>query len=235
MVQGITASAAVPRGMLIADAWAQLGDAVAPLSNPSGRPLARTVKLILDPLVLRPTLNPRFAGGIIGVEHVDELRRAVLDAGPALAATAAWFQLVKRARRRAGITEGHPQDLYFQRCYELAHGHGDPRGLPGAAGIAAETVADVHAERGEVTVDRLRRFVTDPVRAIELTGLLRIAWEDRAPEPRDGGSRGPGSPNSWTAARPSRTSACGNPWRTTASAPLRRSNSTGRGSRATSA
>jgi hypothetical protein len=169
--------------MLIADAWAQLGDAVAPLSNASGRPLARTVKLLLDPLVLRPALNPRFAGGVIGVEHVDALRRAVLDAGPALGATAAWFQLVKKARRRAGITEGHPQDLYFQRCFELAHLHGDPHGVPNAAGIASATVADVHAERGEVTVERLRRFVTDPVRAAELSGILRTAWEVRD-EPR---------------------------------------------------
>lgn len=184
MMQGIAAAAAVPRGMLIADAWAQLGDAVAPLSNASGRPLARTVKLLLDPLVLRPTLNPRFAGGLIGVEHVDELRRALLDAGPALAATAAWFQLLKRARRRAGVTEGNPQDLYFQRCFELAHAHGDPRDLPGAEDIAAETVADVHAERGEVTVDRLRRFMTDPDRAVELSGLLREAWAVRADEPQ---------------------------------------------------
>ncbi|THV21715.1 hypothetical protein [Glycomyces paridis] len=179
MVQGIAAAAAVPRGMLIADAWAQLGDAVAPLSNTSGRPLARTVKLLLDPLVLRPAQHPRFAGGVIGVEHVDALRRAILDAGPALAATAAWFQLVKKARRRAGVTEGHPQDLYFQRCFELAHLHGDPKTAPDAARIAAETVADVHTERGEVTVDRLRRFVTDPSRTAELTGLLRSAWERR--------------------------------------------------------
>jgi hypothetical protein len=183
MVQGITAAAAVPRGLLIADAWAQLGDAVAPLSNASGRPLARTAKLLLDPLVLRPTQRPQFAGGVIGVEHVDALRKAVLDAGPALAATAAWFQFVKKARRRAGITEGHPQDLYFQRCFELAHLHGDPSRVPNAAGVAAETVADVHDERGEVTVDRLRRFVTDPVRAAELSGMLRSAWEVRD-EPR---------------------------------------------------
>jgi hypothetical protein len=181
--QGIAPAAAVPRGMLIADAWAQLGDAVAPLSNAAGRPLARTVKLLLDPLVLRPALNPRFAGGVIGVDHVDALRDAILDAGPALGATAAWFQLMKRSRRRAGITEGHPQDLYFQRCFELAHLHGDPRGVPNAAGVAAEAVADVHAERGEVTVERLRRFVTDPVRAAELSGMLRSAWEDRE-EPR---------------------------------------------------
>ncbi|MDA1362849.1 hypothetical protein O1R50_24745 [Glycomyces luteolus] len=189
MAQTIAAGAAVPRGMLIADAWAQLGDAVAPLSNASGRPLARTVKLLLDPLVLRPNLNPRFAGGLIGVEHVDELRRAVSDAGPALAATAAWFRLLKQARRRAGVTEGNPQDLYFQRCFELAHEHGDPHGLPDAESIAAETVADVRAERGEVTVDRLRRFMTDPDQVVRLAGLLQNAWEDRAapqPVPQDG-------------------------------------------------
>jgi hypothetical protein len=153
------------------------------LSNASGRPLARTVKLLLDPLVLRPNMNPRFAGGLIGVEHVDELRRTLLDAGPALAATAAWFQLVKKARRRAGVTEGNPQDLYFQRCFELAHLHGDPISAPDAETIAAETVTDVHAERGEVTVDRLRRFMTDPDQVVRLAGLLQHAWEDR-PEPQ---------------------------------------------------
>ncbi|MBO3735415.1 hypothetical protein [Glycomyces niveus] len=189
MVQGIAAGAAVPRGMLIADAWSQLGDDVAPLSNASGRPLARTVKLLLDPLVLRPNLNPRFAGGLIGVEHVDDLRRAVADAGPALAATAAWFQLVKRARRRAGVTEGNPQDLYFQRCFELAHLHGDPADAPDAEAIAAATVAEVRAERGEVTVDRLRRFMTDPDQVVRLAGLLQRAWDDRPaprPAPHDG-------------------------------------------------
>ncbi|RRR95819.1 hypothetical protein [Glycomyces terrestris] len=186
MVHGLAASAAVPRGLLVADAWSQLGDAVAPLSNASGRPLARTVKLLLDPLVLRPAQNPRFSGGVVAIEHVDALRRAILDAGPALAATAAWFQLVKRARRRAGITEGHPQDLYFQRCFELAHLHGDPGALPDAAAIAAATVADVHAERGEVSVEGLRRFLTDPERTAELAGLLREAWADRPEAPAAG-------------------------------------------------
>ncbi|MEU5875557.1 hypothetical protein AB0A73_28835 [Glycomyces sp. NPDC047369] len=190
MVHGLAASAAVPRGMLVADAWSQLGDAVAPLSNASGRPLARTVKLLLDPLVLRPAQHPRFSGGVIAIEHVDALRAAILDAGPALAATAAWFQLLKRARRRAGVTDGHPQDLYFQRCYELAHLHGDPAALPGAADIAAEAVAEVHAERGEVSVDGLRRFLTDPARSAELAGLLRDAWSHRpapaAAEPHPG-------------------------------------------------
>lgn len=188
MVHGLAVPAAVPRGMLVADAWSELGDAVAPLSNASGRPLARTVKLLLDPLVLRPAQNPRFSGGVVDAGHAGALRQAILDAGPALAATAAWFQLVKGARRRAGITEGHPQDLYFQRCFELAHLYGDPGVLAGAADIAADTVADVHAQRGEVSVNRLRRFLTDPDRSAELAGLLHEAWSRRPqlPEPRPG-------------------------------------------------
>lgn len=173
---------ALPRGMLLAETWGQLGDAVAPLSNGSGRPLARTVKLILDPLVLRPVQNPQFAGGAVGIEHVDELRRRIAEAGPTLAATAAWFLLLKKARRRARITEGNPQDLYFQRCYELARTDGDPRLRPAAAtAIAARAVEEIHEPGPRLTVAALRNFVTDPGHAGELTGLLRQAWS----EPRE--------------------------------------------------
>jgi hypothetical protein len=134
-VSTVHVQAALPRGLLIAQAWSTLGDAVAPLSNATGRPLARTVKLILDPLVLRPVLNPAFAAGAIGIEHVDALRDRIVQAGPVLAATAAWFLVMKKERRRAAITDGNPQDLYFQRCYELATQHGHPQ--PDAARLAA--------------------------------------------------------------------------------------------------
>ncbi|MCE6996736.1 hypothetical protein LZG04_18275 [Saccharothrix sp. S26] len=173
-------AATLPRGALVARAWAGLGDAVAPLSNPAGRPLTRTVKLILDPLVLRPVLHPEFAAGAIAVEHADALVSRIADAGPVLAATASWFAVLKRERRRRWITDGNPQDLYFQRCFELATAHGEPG--PDAADVAADVLAEVHGREGP-TVAALRDHVTDPANATELTELLASAWAARAPEP----------------------------------------------------
>lgn len=168
-----TATATFPRGLVIARAWAALGDAVAPLSNATGRPLTRTVKLILDPLVLRPVLNPEFAAGAVAVEHVDALRARITGAGPVLAATASWFVVLKKERRRLRLTDGNPQDLYFQRCFELATEHGRPG--PDAARVAAAVLAEVHAKEGP-TVAGLRDFVGDAVTAHELTLLIKTTW-----------------------------------------------------------
>lgn len=158
---------------MLARAWAGLGDAVAPLSNAAGRPLTRTVKLILDPLVLRPVLNPEFAAGAVAVEHVDALRSRITGAGPVLAATASWFLALKKERRRLRITEGNPQDLYFQRCFELATEHGEPG--QDAVRVAAAVLAEVHGQEGP-TVAALRDFLTDAANADELTRLIEAAW-----------------------------------------------------------
>jgi hypothetical protein len=158
-----------------------LGDAVAPLSNAAGRPLTRTVKLILDPLVLRPVLNPEFGAGAVAVEHVDALRSRITGAGPVLAATASWFVVLKKERRRLRVTEGNPQDLYFQRCFELATEHGRPG--PDAARTAAEVLAEVHTQEGP-TVAGLRDFVGDAATAHELTRLIEATWAaSRTPRP----------------------------------------------------
>ncbi|NUS63454.1 MAG: hypothetical protein HOQ46_07365 [Saccharothrix sp.] len=173
MTTARAATATIPRGALVARAWAGLGDAVAPLSNAAGRPLTRTVKLILDPLVLRPVLNPGFAAGAIAVEDADALVARIADAGPVLAATASWFAVLKKERRRRWITDGNPQDLYFQRCFELATRHGEPG--PDAADVAAAVLEEVHGREGP-TVAALRDYVSDPANASELTGLLTAAW-----------------------------------------------------------
>ncbi|ROP36825.1 hypothetical protein [Saccharothrix texasensis] len=170
--------ATLPRGALVARAWAGLGDAVAPLSNAAGRPLTRTVKLILDPLVLRPVLHPEFAAGAIAAEHADALTSRIAEAGPVLAATASWFAVLKKERRRRWITDGNPQDLYFQRCFELATAHGEPG--PDAADVAAAVLAEVHEQDGP-TVAALRDHVTDPDHAAELNRLLDTAWSAARP------------------------------------------------------
>lgn len=169
----LPAVATLPRGQVVASAWTELGAAVAPLSNGAGRPLTRTVKLLLDPLVLRPVLNPEFAAGPIAAEHVPALRARIVDAGPALAATAGWFTVLKKERRRLRITDGNPQDLYFQRCYELATEHGHPG--PDADRVAAEVLAEVHGQDGP-TVAALRDFLTDPANAADLARLIEAAW-----------------------------------------------------------
>lgn len=174
----------LPRGLVLARAWAELGSAVAPLSNPAGRPLSRTVKLIVDPLVLRPVLRPEFAAGAIAVEHADALRDRIAAAGPVLAATASWFAVLKRERRRLRITEGNPQDLYFQRCYELATQHGPPG--PDAGQVAARVLADVHAPAGP-TLAGLREHLADPANAAGLTRLVERSWARAAPAPAPAG------------------------------------------------
>ncbi len=165
----------LPRGLVIAEAWRGL-DGVGPLSNASGLPLARTVKLLLDPLVLRPAAHPHLGAAIVTIEAAAELRRRIADAGPVLAATAAWFGRVKRARRAAGITDGHPQDLYFQRCFELAH----TRGRPGAdaADLARAVVDEVHGER-RLTPAGLRAYLADPQVHERVCRSIGRAWARR--------------------------------------------------------
>ncbi|SDT30796.1 hypothetical protein [Jiangella sp. DSM 45060] len=175
----LDAATRVPRDQLLAQAWAGLGDGVTPLSNASGRPLVRTVRLILDPLVLRPAQNPRFAGATVAAADAADLTRLVAAAGPVLTATAAWFVLVKRERRRAGVTDGNPQERYFQRCYELAHRHGHPDDVAGAAELAAATVAAARTADGRVTAAAVRAYVTDPAHAAELARRLDAAWTAR--------------------------------------------------------
>ncbi|RMI27587.1 hypothetical protein EBN88_29150, partial [Streptomyces triticirhizae] len=177
------APATVPRARLIAEVWAELGAGLAPLSNGLGQPLARTVKLLLDPLVLRPVLNPHFAAGPVRGEHADELRATLRAAGPRLAATAAWFTRLKRARRTLRITEGNPQDLYFQRCFELAGTLGPPGA--DAERVATEVVAEIREAAGALTVAALRRHVTEPARAAELRRRLAEAWAAPAAPGRD--------------------------------------------------
>ncbi|MFQ6393360.1 hypothetical protein ACLMAJ_07910 [Nocardia sp. KC 131] len=163
--------------MVLDEVWRRL-DGVEALSGPHGGPLSRTVKLILDPLVIRPVQNPLCAGSILSADGATLLATRMHAAADVLRATAAWFTLIKQVRRSLRITEGNPQDLYFQRCFELATTSGTPD--PGRDRALAETaLRDIHEFTAGRTTQALKEYLADVARISELTALIEVAWRRR--------------------------------------------------------
>ncbi|MEO3755240.1 hypothetical protein [Streptomyces sp. B6B3] len=170
-----------PRAMFIDHAWRGLGPGLESLSGPGGAPLTRTVKLIVLPLIVRPALRPELAADFLGPAQAARLQGLIRESGERLAATAQWFTLLKRARRALGIVAGNPQDLYFQRCFELATEHGAPSA--GADALARGVVEDVADTTNGRTVEELKGYLADALRRSRLDGELVTAWEGRPPAP----------------------------------------------------
>ncbi|MFE6923729.1 hypothetical protein ACFVAV_22075 [Nocardia sp. NPDC057663] len=162
--------------MVLDEVWRGL-DGVDALSGPQGGPLRRTVKLILDPLVIRPVQHPLCAGTVLSADGVALLTALLLAHSDALRACADWFTVLKQVRRALRITEGNAQDLYFQRCFELATVHGAP-GFDARARAEA-TLREIHDSTGGRTTTALKDHVTEPNRLVELTALLDVAWRRR--------------------------------------------------------
>ncbi|MFH8371179.1 hypothetical protein [Streptomyces sp. NPDC018031] len=168
-----------PRTLVIDHAWRGLGPGLGSLSGPGGAPLTRTVKLIVLPLVVRPTLRPELAVDFLGPVQAATLDGLIRESGTRLVATAQWFTLLKRVRRALGIVAGNPQDLYFQRCFELATEHGAPSA--GAEAIARAVVEDVAGITGGRTVEALKVCLADAARRSRLDEELDTAWKNRLP------------------------------------------------------
>jgi len=173
----------------MADAWLALGEGVEPLSNAAGLPLARTTKLIIDPLVVRPVQNPHLARAQLTAEAAVELTERIAAAGDDLRAAAAWFVRMKQQRRAREITEGNPQEKYFQRAYELARRQGAPDER--ADEIAGEEVDDVHSDARIGAAD-LRSYLADPGVAEAVAGAIARAW---AAPPDDAAAPGDRAPD----------------------------------------
>lgn len=163
--------------MVLDEVWRRL-DGVEPLSGPHGGPLRRTVKLVLDPLVIRPVQHPACAGAMLSADGAVLLAARVHAAADVLRATAAWFTLLKQTRRGLRITEGNAQDLYFQRCFELATMHGLPDPVRDRA-TAESALREIHGLTAGRTTQALKEYLSDPARADELTDLIHTAWRRR--------------------------------------------------------
>ncbi|WP_405659225.1 hypothetical protein [Streptomyces sp. RK9] len=177
-----------PRAMVIDEAWRGIGaspgtragaghgsaSGLASLSGPGGAPLTRTVKLIVLPLIVRPALHPELAADFLSPREADRLTALIRESGALLAATAQWYTLLKKTRRALGIVAGNPQDLYFQRCFELATEHGTPSAAAGA--VARGVVEEIAEAAGGRTVAALKEHLGDESRWARLDGELAAAW-----------------------------------------------------------
>lgn len=163
--------------MVLDEVWHRLAG-VEPLSGPTGGPLRRTVKLILDPLVIRPVQHPACAGAMLTADGAVLLAARVHAAADVLAATAAWFTLLKQTRRALRITEGNAQDLYFQRCFELATVSGRPDPLRDRPAAEA-ALREIHGVTAGRTTQALREYLSEPARSGEVAELIDTAWRRR--------------------------------------------------------
>ena len=147
-----------PRRAVIDRAWRAIGPGVEVLSGHDGGPLRRTVKRVLDPLVLRFRSYPSFRHRSWRTKSPRRCMMSSSAREPSCAA-AAWFELLKRERRRLRITSGNAQELYFPVCFELAV----TKGLPAQpdSGAAESVLRDVHADRDRTAIEVLNAYASD--------------------------------------------------------------------------
>lgn len=146
------------------------------LSAEDGGPLKRTVKRIIDPLVLRLRANTQFSAPVVDPDVASAMAHVIASHGPQLCATAEWFALLKQQRRKMRLTTGNAQELYFPVCFELAVTKGAPAQQD--QDIAMATLLEIHGDRDRTGIEALNTYIADPHTVDELTQLLVRSWSD---------------------------------------------------------
>jgi hypothetical protein len=165
-----------PRRAVIDRAWRAIGSGVEVLSGDDGGPLRRTVKRIIDPLVLRLRANTQYSAPFVDADTAAAMHDVIVGHGVQLRAAAAWFELLKRERRRLRITTGNAQELYFPVCFELAVTKGAPAQTDD--GSAEAVLLEIHADRDRTGIEVLNQYVADPQVVAGLTDQLGQSWSD---------------------------------------------------------
>src|SRR5262249_54470886 len=173
-------AAAHPRRAVIDQAWRAIGPGVEVLSGKDGGPLRRTVKRIIDPLVLRLRSNPHYSPPIVAADMAAAMHNLLVAHGPQLRAAAAWFTLLKLERRRLRLTTGNAQELYFPVCFELAVAKGTPCQQDGET--AAAVLREIHHERDRTGIEVLNQYVASQHVIATLTRQLDRSWADVRPD-----------------------------------------------------
>ena len=165
-----------PRRSVIDAAWRAIGPGVEVLSSDDGGPLSRTVKRIIDPLVLRLRSNPQYSAPVVPPETAAAMRDLIVGSGAELRSAAAWFDALKLERRRQRIRTGNAQELYFPVCFELAVTKGPP--APQDRETAAAVLGDIHQGRDRTAIEVLHEYVADPEAVAKLADQLERSWRD---------------------------------------------------------
>lgn len=157
----------MPRAQVIDRAWRRLGPGLEPLSTPDGGPLSRTVKLIVLPLVLRPSARREFAATTLPGPDVESATELIMAEGDRLIATARWFVLLREGVDRSA------RDALYPRAYELAVMHGAPD-----HGTAGPLLDEVWAELspGAWTPEAVRSVLDDAALATDWQRRLAERW-----------------------------------------------------------
>lgn len=168
-----------PRRAVIDRAWRAIGPGVEVLTGDDGGPLRRTIKRIIDPLVLRLRANTQYSAPFVDADVAAAMHDLIVGHGTQLRAAAAWFELLKRERRRLRITSGNAQELYFPVCFELAV----TKGAPAQQDDAEAVLRDIHGDRDRTAIEVLNQYVSDPQAVARLSDQLRRSWSDVRPGP----------------------------------------------------
>jgi hypothetical protein len=160
-------------------AWRAIGPGVEVLSGDDGGPLRRTVKRILDPLVLRLRANAQYSAPFVDADIAVAMHDLIVGHGAQLRAAAAWFELLKRERRRLRITTGNAQELYFPVCFELAVTKGAPAQQDD--GSAEAVLREIHGDRDRTAIEVLNQHMADPQVVAAMTEQLNRSWSDVRP------------------------------------------------------
>ncbi|RAV09375.1 hypothetical protein DQP55_17630 [Mycolicibacterium sp. GF69] len=164
-----------PRRAVIDRAWRAIGPGVEVLSGDDGGPLRRTVKRIIDPLVLRLRSNTHYSAPFLAPDVAEAMYDVIVGHADQLRDAAAWFEVLKRERRRLRITSGNAQELYFPVCFELAVTKGPPSQ---ADSSAQDSLREIHAERDRTAIEVLNQFVADDKVIAGLSNQLSRSWRD---------------------------------------------------------
>ena len=155
----------MPRAEVIDRAWRRLGPGLEPLSSPDGGPLSRTVKLIVLPLVLRPSARREFAATTLSGPDIESATELIVAERDRLIVTGQWFVLLRDGVDRSA------RDALYPRAYELAAVHGAPE-----HGSAGPLLDEVWAE---LSPDA---WTPEAVRAVLEDAGLAAGWQRRLAE-----------------------------------------------------